>query len=295
MFSEFFGNYLLNKGLVNGESLKELLSVKEDVRMKLGVLAINAGYMTAKQIQEINNLQATIDKRFGELAIEKGYLTNSQLTSLLKEQKKEHLLLGQTLIDKKILTLEQFENELNSYKKEYSLSDEQFEALKDGNAEEIVNVFLKFDKAINDKVYKNFSSLFFKNIIRFIDNGVRIEAAEEIEEDRYEWVFYQEVKGDIELFTAIAGKEKPLLGLAGKFAKENFNLMDDYAQDAIGEFLNLNNGLFLVNMSDRGTELNLSIQENGKNKKITGLKNAYKITYYLPFGEFDLIMGSKTV
>ncbi len=295
MFSEFFGNYLLNKGLVDGESLKELLAVKEEVRIKLGVLAINAGYMTAKEIQDINDLQATIDKRFGELAIERGYLTSSQLTSLLKEQKKEHLLLGQVLVDRNFLTLEQFENELNNYKKAYSLSDEQFEALKDGNAEEIINVFLKFDKAIDDKVYKDFSSLFFKNIIRFIDNGVRIETAEEVEEGRYEWIFYQEVKGEIELFTAIAGKEKPLLGLAGKFAKENFNLMDDYAQDAIGEFLNLNNGLFLVNMSDRGIELNLSIQKTDKNKKITGLKNAYGITYYLPFGEFDLLVGSKTV
>ena len=43
MFTQFFGNYLLNSGLVSPEKLSDALGRLSETKLRLGVLAINAG------------------------------------------------------------------------------------------------------------------------------------------------------------------------------------------------------------------------------------------------------------
>ncbi len=104
MFSQFFGNYLLHRKLVNTTQLREVLALQDTVRVKIGILAIDAGFMTAPQVDRVHQLQIKMDKRFGEIAIKEGYLNEDQLTDLLGQQNKRHLILSQALIDKGILT-----------------------------------------------------------------------------------------------------------------------------------------------------------------------------------------------
>ncbi|HOA79999.1 MAG TPA: chemotaxis protein CheX, partial [Defluviitaleaceae bacterium] len=65
MFTQYFGNYLLNKGYLTAEQLHDALEEIKDARLKLGVLSVNAGYMTAEQTEEVNEAQKKYDKRFG--------------------------------------------------------------------------------------------------------------------------------------------------------------------------------------------------------------------------------------
>ena len=52
MFTQFFGNYLLNQNLVSPEHLAEALQQQSKTRMKLGVLAINEGLLSAEQVEK---------------------------------------------------------------------------------------------------------------------------------------------------------------------------------------------------------------------------------------------------
>ncbi len=291
MFSTFFGNYLLNKGLVSKENLSKVLQVQKEVRLKLGVLAINAGYMNASQVQEVNDLQVRQDRRFGDLAVDRKYITSEQLNDLLKQQKSEHLLLAQALIDENLMTLSEFEKELTSYKIAHSMTDEEFDALKDGNVEIVLNAFLDFNGTENASIYRDYIALLFKNIIRFIDTDVRIEKAEAIESAQYPHIFTQAVSGEIQLSTAFAGSDEVFIAFASKFAEESFTEMDDYAKDAMGEFLNIHNGLFTVNMSISGVELDLTVQTYEKDQKIHKA-NLFKIPFFLNYGSFDVLIGT---
>ncbi|PKM93500.1 MAG: hypothetical protein CVU84_15080 [Firmicutes bacterium HGW-Firmicutes-1] len=291
MFSAFFGNYILNKGLVSAEDLSSVLKNQKEVRLKLGVLAINSGFMNATQVQEIHELQALKDKRFGELAIEKNYLSQEQLDLILQQQKSEHLILAQALIDENLMSMSTFEKELLEYKAAHSLTDEQFDALKDGNVDIVVNAFLSFDDTELAHVYREYVSLIFKNIIRFIDSDVRIEEAQTITSMQSPFMFTQKITGEMEMITSIAGDSETLIAFAGKYADEAFTEMDDYAKDSIGEFLNLHNGLFTVNMSNIGVELDLTVQTNQENATLKADKIFYRIPFYLSFGEFDLVLG----
>jgi hypothetical protein len=291
MFSAFFGNYLLNKGIVTGEQLSQVLENQRIIRLKLGMLAINAGYMNARQVDEIHELQALKDKRFGDLAIEKGYLTSVQLDALLKQQKSEHLLLAQALIDDGLITIEGFEKEINNYKKEHGLTDEQLDALKHNNVEMVVHAFLAFGESTLSKHYSDYVTLFLKNMIRFIDADLRIDRVEKIDTIQLPHLVRQTITGDARIFTGLSGEELPFITLAGRYADEHFDKIDEYPIDAAGEFLNFHNGLFTVNLSDEGIEMTLDVQSYLEDSTLTPTHHLYHIPIYTSFGVIDLIIG----
>lgn len=294
MFTQFFGNYLLNKGLVKPSELRDALDYQHDVHLKLGVLAVNAGFMTAEQIKNVHSMQSKMDKKFGELAVEMGYLSKPQLEALLGNQKQGHLILGQALVDKHYMSLEQFEKALNQYKAEHGLSDTQFKALQNDSIVEIVTLFYAFNEKKNSSMYRDYFTLLFKNLIRFIDKDVRPEKPQAVEEYKYDWIAFQEIKGEINLFTCIAADENVFINFGGKYANEPFDAVDDMTKASVGEFLNMQNGIFLVNMSNGDIELEMTPQETSTRKRLVNLKPAYCIPLYFPFGKLDFIISESS-
>jgi len=288
MFSQYFGQYLLNEKYLTAEQLKISLDYKKSVRLKLGVLAINAGYMNAKQAMQVHEMQAKIDKRFGELAVEASYLKEEQVEELLSSQKFGHLLLAQAIIDKEYMSLEKFEAAIVEYKNKYNISDSQFEALQRDDVDEIINIYvdLKEDKYASE--IKNYIGLFMRNIIRFIDSEVYTNNVAKVVEYKTKWVVSQRIKNSINLLTYINAEEEVFVKFASRYAGEELASNDEMAKDSVGEFLNLNNGLYLVGMSNMGIELDMEPQSVSFEKTIS---SAYVLPIELPFGKIELILS----
>ncbi len=287
MFTQYFGQYLLNKGYLTPEKLHDGLENQKDTRLKLGVLAVNAGYMRADDADKINEAQKRLDKKFGELAVEMGYLKENQVEELLSSQKFEHLILGQSLVDKGYMTLQEFEKAINEYKNDYSISDKEFEAIQKDDVDEIVNIFIKFEGSKNEKALKDYLSLFTRNLIRFIDTRAIIRDVIKLEEYEGKWNARQNIKGKINLSTFIEAEENSFVKFASKYAEEELNTVDEMAEASVGEFLNLHNGIFLVNMSNEGIELEMTPQEVSSNMMID---NVYKVSIELSFGEINILI-----
>lgn len=290
MFSVFFGQYLLNQGAIDKETLSKLLDTSKKTRVKLGVLAINSGLMTADNVNRVSQLQQQKDKKFGEIAIEEGFLTEPELEILLSVQDTEHLKLSQTLIDQDIMTLDDVEKYLIKYRSDYSLSDQAFEALKDGKARTIIETYLNFNNDPFTDLYKEYITLFYKNVVRFIDSSLHISHVELIESRQYDYIIKQDIIGPKRIYTGFGASTDVLVKIASEYADEAFHSLDDYALDALGEFLNLNNGLYLVNLSDYGVEMSLEIQNIQKNHLISSNK-VYSIPFFTSFGKFDLLIS----
>lgn len=259
MFSQYFGNYLLNRGLITRDELYHALEAQQEAHLKLGVLGIGAGLLTSEQVEEIYQEQTRQDKRFGEIAVEKGYLSEEQLDFLLASQKKGHLLLGQALIDAEVLDLAKLEGALKDYQQDYALTDEQFAAVQMGDLDLLLEKTLGTDQGLAEEI-KDYLSLFAKNLIRFIDTQAWVEVGNPGDLSP-EWFVSQKIAGPIALTTEIVGQEKAFVKLASLFAKETISTMDELGQASVAEFLNLHNGIFLVNMSNQGVELELKPQE----------------------------------
>lgn len=291
MFSAFFGHYLLNEGIVSARKLSSILERQDRVRLRLGVLAINDGFMTAAQVEKVHDIQAKRDRRFGEIAINEGLLQEAQLIHLLKQQQSEHLILAQALIDDGVLSLKAFEDYLESYKRSYDMTKEQYDALEEGNVSLVVKAFLAFESE-DQELYVDYVSLFLKNMIRFIDGHVSVDRIRKVEHVTMTHVLRQRLITDDGMYlTAFSGDESLLIQLAGAYIEEPLTEMGEETTDALGEFLNLHNGLFLVNQSDAGNEMEMTVQAYFEEMSVKSKHHLYIVPIYTSFGTLKLVIG----
>lgn len=292
MFAQFFGSYLLNKGLVTSQQLATALEQKKNTRLKLGVLAINAKLMTAEQVEIVNQAQASKDMRFGDLAVSMGFIKSSDVDELLKQQPADYLVLGQTLVNNGIMSNSQFEKAINDYKTNHSLSDEDLSNDQNTKLSQLISEFYHFETSENAKAYTAYLTLLFKNIVRFVGDDFTPLEASIIRDMDANYYVSQSISGNISCNTAIEAEEYQYLKFASRFAGEDITDIGEFAHASVGEFLNLHNGLFTVNLSnDFGVELNLSPQEYcDHEKKIFG-NSAFCIPVSFSFGIVNFIIS----
>ena len=292
MFAQFFGGYLFNNKLVSATDLTQAFEDKKNTRLRLGVLAINAGLMTAEQVEHVNVTQQSVDKRFGDLAIELGYVTAEDVDRLLSEQPTDYLLLGQTLVNNGALTNAQFERAIKDYKEKNQLSEEDISKQKADKLSKLITDFYHFESAENARIYTSYVTLLFKNIIRFIGDDFTPLEAFIVREFDAKYLIKQEITGDFVGETCIASDREEYLEFAERFAKEKFTEVDDFVNETVGEFLNVINGLFVVNESnENGVELSMTPQIKISNSVITFEKPAFCIPVAFSFGEIDFFIS----
>lgn len=286
MFTQFFGQFLLNNDLISAEELNIVFQNIKSTRLRLGMIAIDEGFLTPSQVVDINNLQKKHDKRFGEIAVEFDYLTEKNLDRILNMQQSEHLKMAQTIVELGYMTLEEFAETMSTYKKHHGISDESFEELKNGKVDEVIYKIIKTE----DEVIKEYVTLFYKNIIRFISNEVYISEPVKLNNDeQYNYLFEQKINGDQEIYTAYTANDNVIISFASKYAGETLEVIDDFTIDVCKEFLNLHNGLFAVNMSDKGLKFDLEIQSHKENYVPMG-DDLYKIPFHTDLGDIYLII-----
>lgn len=294
MFNQHFGNYLLKKKILKPEELRLVLEELKAVKTKLGVLAIDSGYLNALQVNLLHKLQSVEDRKFGELGVEAGFLTEDQLKELLQIQQKSNILLGQVLIDKGFFTYEKYEEVLLQYRQDSSLSDDEVQALKINDVEKIAGIFLKNLPDAYKEIIQEYFSLFIRNIIRFIDDEIRVDEVVGRYSYPFEYLVTQRVEGEYSFLGGFAASEQVLTGFASIYAEENLKTMSDLAKDALGEFLNCQNGLFLSHLSNKGIEMELFPAEVKSNGALNPVNHIlYVVPCHLSFGKIDFLFEAE--
>ena len=292
MFNKYFGNFILSKKILNNDQIKDILSKQQSAKAKLGVVAIESGYMTAFQVNRVHKLQAVHDKKFGEIAVSEGYLQDNQLTELLTKQKTSQVLLGQVLVDEEMLTYEGYETLLADYKKESGFTDQEIEILKNNNTDDIVSLFIRDD--VNSQIielYTEYIELFVRNIVRFIDTDIILEKAYSVTSYQNKGLATQEIIGDYRIETGIAAEDEILIRFASIYAGEALTSLDDLAKDALGEFMNSQNGLFVSNLYHKNINCNLNPQQFLCDANIQQRERLLIFPCTLSFGTINIIFN----
>ena len=285
MYTQLFGHYLLNKGIIDADQLHAALTAMTRIKTKLGAVAIDAGYMTAEQVEEVHEAQHSEDKRFGAIAVEKGYITEEQMLELLAHQKNSNLVLGQALIDFGFLTHKQFEDALNDYKRNSSFGggneDEDMER-------EMIHV-LGIDNLPDSEFYSTYILLFIRNLIRFLGDDFSLGAVSRNVTVSMNYACCQDLTGDIEATVALGGTERGFIGIAARYAGENLTETDGYTKACVGELLNLQNGLFAVNMSnEKNIEFDLTPQVSKEKVMMNIPENGIAVNLSFSFGDIKI-------
>ena len=262
-----------------------------DQHMKLGTLAIHAGYMNAAQVDDVVIHQTHQDNRFGELAIQLGYLTEAQVEELLKQQTPAFLSLGQVLLDEGVLTNTDFEQIIQDYRSKNGMEDEESLIERRKNIQQLFeNFFSSTDAALSEKGHM-FIELLFNDFIRFIGSDYTPLSVEEVTEASIACCVKQEIHGDYAINTYISMDLDTAIAFATRYVHEQFHSYDEYVQASLEDFLNLQNGLFIVNVSNTSnTELTLGAPEHITVSPIQFSGRTLHIPVLYTFGTIDFYM-----
>lgn len=290
MFTQFFGNYLLNQKLITPDQLMEALLIKNETRTKLGVLAINAGYMTASQVEQVHVMQAQKTMRIGDLAIAMGYLTSDQLRELLETQTPGYLQLGQALVDKGYLTNIAFEHALNAYKVKFQISDDDFINGSKDTIHGLVEKLYGDDCPYDKKLFNIYLTLLINNFIRFIGEDFTIMDPEmSISSNPLMYKASQGITGEYSNDIHLIASEETLIHFASRYTGELFDSFDEYVTSSACDFVNLNNGLFTVNISNEiGLELKLTPPSTMFGTDDLDDDSAFVLPIVYPFGTIKI-------
>ncbi|EOS24198.1 hypothetical protein C806_02240 [Lachnospiraceae bacterium 3-1] len=292
MHTQFFGNFLLNKGVITPEQLIEALKVQSSTHKKFGTLAIHSGYMSASEVADVYITQTHYDKRFGELAVELGYLTPEQVDKLLTIQLPNYMLLGQILVDKKIVTHIELENLITEYKSEYEIYElDMMEEQKDMVDKLLTNLYLPEDLPDTQNI-TSYLTLLFNNLVRFIGEDFTPLNIMTLPEVPTNFCVSQKVEGDFAFLSALDMDSETAIAFASRYVDDEFETFDEYVSASMEDFLNLHNGLFSVNMSNDYTlELHLQPPEDHENSILSTEAPSYLLPVIYSFGTVNFIFS----
>jgi CheY-specific phosphatase CheX len=287
MFGQFFGNYLVEKNKISQSQFEDIMKQQQNARVKLGLIAVAEKLLTTKQADEINTLQKQMDKRFGDIAIEKGYLLNEEVTHLLNMQGNPYLQFVQVLTESNIMTLEEIETTLEEYKRDYKFSSSDIDAIKSGDIDRIIPVFVDMEVPF----YGESISLAIRNIVRFINNQIMIKKAYKVNNYSFEKLACQSIIGDHQFFVAFTGNNNNLLEIANPFAKEEFESVDEDAFDSVCEFINCINGLYASKLSLENIHVDMTPPLFYINKKLTAKDDIYVVPIIIGGKQTELLVS----
>jgi CheY-specific phosphatase CheX len=276
---------------VTKEQLISAMQREKDEHMKLGTLAIHAGYMDAAQVDLVVIEQTHQDRKFGELAVEMRYLTDEQLDELLHMQPPSFLRLGQVLLDDGTITNTDLENCLGGYQYENGISDED-DLIEQ---QEVINRLFDnfFEKSGTDISANGFiyAELLFNDLIRFIGDDFTPLSVNQVSEAPVECCVMQGVRGEYSVNTYISMDHTTAVSFAARYVHEHFDEFNEYVHAALEDFLNLQNGLFTVNVSnDSATELSLLPPENIEQSHVTFSESTLYFPILYSFGRVEFFI-----
>lgn len=292
MYTQFFGNFLLNKGIIDTQQLMDAIAAQASTHQKLGTLAIHAGYMSANEVEDVYIMQTHYDKRFGELAVKLGYLTQNQVNELLKRQLPDYMMLGQTLVDKGHISNQDLENLVAEYSAAYEIYDLDILIEQQEMVIKLLSKFCAQENLSSNNQIVPYLTLFFNNLIRFIGEDFTPLQIISMPEVPTNFCVSQFVENNGTILSALDMEPQTAIQFACRYVDENFSEFDEYVLASMEDFLNLHNGLYAVNMSNESSiELHLQPPMVHEHTNLSAENPCYLLPIIYPFGTINFILS----
>ncbi|MFZ2948880.1 MAG: chemotaxis protein CheX [Desulfuromonadaceae bacterium] len=116
MAVKFFGQFLVEQGIVTSDALLSAINLQDRNNLKFGEMAVAMGLITPTDIQRAHNAQMSRDMRLGDLLVEMGLLTLDQMNDIVTRQNNTHMYIGEALVQVGALTPEGLQKQLDAFK-----------------------------------------------------------------------------------------------------------------------------------------------------------------------------------
>jgi CheY-specific phosphatase CheX len=115
---KFFGQYLLENGVVTAAELLEAVKYQESRNLKFGDYARSKGYLTDDDVRRLNDEQKRTDMMIGELTVKMGLLSHAQVEEILTMQKNDHVFIGAALVQKGFIAEDALRSQLERFRED---------------------------------------------------------------------------------------------------------------------------------------------------------------------------------
>ncbi|MBN1270084.1 MAG: chemotaxis protein CheX [Kiritimatiellae bacterium] len=242
MPSRFFGQYLMEKGIITREMFLEAVRQQSAIDLPLCSQAITGGLLTEEQVARLDQDGRRSALPPLEEAVRLGMLTFSQLEELGNACPQKHLLFAEALIRKGFLSLSQAARALAQYRADFP-------------DQPAVNSALPADAAIPHRdIVRAVLQAFMSVLVHYTKQVVRVASLSTGPPERVDtpWVFGQRIVSEVPCDIFLAVPEALALTIAREMLHAETVSMDDLAVDAITEFLNVVVGTACGALSEAG-------------------------------------------
>ncbi|HEY4745732.1 MAG TPA: chemotaxis protein CheX [Desulfuromonadaceae bacterium] len=247
MAVKFFGQYLVEKGIVSRDALLKAIDLQERKNLKMGEMALTMGYVTQADIDRAHNAQLTRDMKLGDLLVEMGILTLNQMNEIVTRQKNTHLYIGEALVLVGALTNAQLQTYLDEFKAD------QAPYVAD-------RVELPCDIS-NSRIWEMAADLTYKMITRVLDIQFRAEKCRLVTTlDTNFMMAAMDLSGDANARYLISVSENLQKRVAKAILREESvdNEPVEVLEDTVMEFVNVVCGNVAAKASQMGAIININ-------------------------------------
>lgn len=241
MATKYFGQFLLERDVIDREALLAGVERQKSVTIPLCALAVTHDCLSREQMQELDAARRTSsDRTFMEMAIRGGMLAFSRLEELSRIRAPRWFFLGDALVTQGRFGLARLRELLDEYGREHCPAGggaAQIEAPTCDN--DVVSAFVETT-----------TDIFFHYTRQLVKVASRDRTRARTDDLTY--VFSQKVLGDREFCYALVVSEELARSVANAMLNEQHREMDAAVLDAVMEFVNvvIGNGCTRLNMKD---------------------------------------------
>lgn len=246
MAVKFFGQFLVEKGLITREQLLAALELQKATNLKFGEMALKMGLLTEEQIIRVHNAQHSDDQRFGDIAVRIGLLTEAQAQQVLVRQQDTYLYLGAALVQVRALD----ETALARHLEAFKLDQEPFVV-------EAVEIPPEIPHA---KVWEAAADLTYKMLTRLANLPYRKEQCALVQEvPANDIIARMELSGSLQATYLFSASQGVRAAIARTMLREEVDdSPDELLDDAVMEFVNVVCGNLAAKAAQLGQKIQLA-------------------------------------
>ncbi len=227
MVVKFFGQYLLDKGVITRDQLLDAINHQKEISKPLCTLALEKGYLSAEQIAEMEAERIKSDKKFMGIALDRKILSFEQLEQLYKVKTERWIFLGEALVERGHLSLTQLGELLKEYRRQLPVEEGPLERVLAGvKGRDIISAMLQ----VTVDLFIHYT----KKIVQVVsvENAAR-------EPEGVAYLLSQKVTGDRTFHYALALPEELTLAIASHMMGAEQAEVTPTVLDAVTEFANV--------------------------------------------------------
>jgi CheY-specific phosphatase CheX len=268
MSIKFFGQFLLEKGVVTAEQLLSAVKVQQKKNLRFGDYARAKGHLTDNDINHLHGKQKHTDMMIGELAVKLGMLDQEQVDELLTMQENDHIFIGEALRQNGYISHDVLNRELDLFREDQRRYVPGVISVPAGvkDAESI-----KVIADLTRKMLQRIAQLETKAGIGEMFNG---------EPQKNFAVVFVDLSGAVDYeFILSAPREVAMAMASGFMGGDASGEPDDILVDSVKEFCNITCGSVMARMAKKGKHVKLTPPQ--------------EVAY--PDGECNIVQGRNVV